>query len=73
MKYRLLGNSGLGISEVALGTMTFGEDWGWGATKDEARKIYESYRAAGGDFTDTANVYIRASCPKQRMEGLGCP
>ena len=31
MKYRLLGNSGLRISEAALGTMTFGEDWGWGA------------------------------------------
>jgi aryl-alcohol dehydrogenase-like predicted oxidoreductase len=39
MKYRLLGNSGLRVSEAALGTMTFGDDWGWGAAKDEARKV----------------------------------
>jgi aryl-alcohol dehydrogenase-like predicted oxidoreductase len=31
MRYRLLGNSGLRVSEAALGTMTFGDDWGWGA------------------------------------------
>jgi aryl-alcohol dehydrogenase-like predicted oxidoreductase len=43
MKYRLLGNSGLRVSEAALGTMTFGDDWGWGAAKDEARKVYESF------------------------------
>lgn len=33
MKYRLLGNSGLRVSEAALGTMTFGEDWGWGSLR----------------------------------------
>lgn len=38
MRYRLLGNSGLRVSEAALGTMTFGEDFGWGMAKDEARK-----------------------------------
>ena len=48
MKYRLLGNSGLRVSEAALGTMTFGEDWGWGAAKDEARKVYDAFREAGG-------------------------
>jgi Aldo/keto reductase family len=57
MKYRLLGRSGLRVSEVALGAMTFGDDWGWGAPKDEARAIYDAYRAAGGNFIDTANVY----------------
>jgi aryl-alcohol dehydrogenase-like predicted oxidoreductase len=61
MKYRLLGNSGLRVSEAALGTMTFGEEWGWGAAKDEARKVYETYRAAGGNFLDTANVYTNGS------------
>jgi aryl-alcohol dehydrogenase-like predicted oxidoreductase len=61
MKYRLLGNSGLRVSEVALGAMTFGEDWGWGSPKDEARKIYDAYRAAGGNFIDTANVYTNGS------------
>ena len=61
MKYRLLGRSGLRVSEAALGTMTFGEEWGWGAAKDEARKVYETYREAGGNFIDTANVYTNGS------------
>src|SRR5215472_11746781 len=61
MKYRLLGNSGLRVAEMSLGTMTFGEDWGWGSGKDEARKIYDAYRAAGGNFLDTANVYTNGT------------
>lgn len=61
MRYRLLGDSGLRVSEAALGTMTFGEDWGWGAAKDEARKVYDAFREAGGNFIDTANVYTNGS------------
>ena len=61
MKYRLLGNSGLRVSEAALGTMTFGDDWGWGAAKDEARKVYDAFRDAGGNFIDTANVYTKGT------------
>jgi aryl-alcohol dehydrogenase-like predicted oxidoreductase len=61
MNYRLLGNSGLRVSEVSLGTMTFGEDWGWGSAKDEARKVYDVYRDAGGNFIDTANIYTNGS------------
>jgi aryl-alcohol dehydrogenase-like predicted oxidoreductase len=61
MQYRLLGNSGLRVSEAALGTMTFGEDWGWGAAKDEARKMYDAFREAGGNFIDTANIYTNGS------------
>jgi aryl-alcohol dehydrogenase-like predicted oxidoreductase len=61
MKYRLLGNSGLRVSEAALGTMTFGEDWGWGSAKDEARKVYDAFRAAGGNFIDTANFYTNGT------------
>src|SRR5271170_2314766 len=61
MRYHLLGRSGLRVSELSLGTMTFGEDWGWGSPKDEARKIYDAYRAAGGNFIDTANVYTNGS------------
>ncbi len=57
MNYQLLGRSGLRVSELCLGTMTFGEDWGWGASKDEARRIYSAYRNAGGNFIDTANIY----------------
>src|ERR1700760_786772 len=61
MKYRLLGNSGLRVSEAALGTMTFGEDWGWGTAKDESRKVHDAFRDAGGNFIDTANVYTNGS------------
>jgi aryl-alcohol dehydrogenase-like predicted oxidoreductase len=61
MKYRLLGNSGLRVSEAALGTMTFGEEWGWGSPKDEARKVYEAFREAGGNFIDTANFYTNGT------------
>ena len=61
MKYRLLGNSGLRVSEAALGTMTFGDDWGWGSAKDEARKVYDAFRDAGGNFIDTANFYTNGT------------
>jgi aryl-alcohol dehydrogenase-like predicted oxidoreductase len=61
MKYRLFGNSGLRVSEIALGTMTFGEDWGWGASKGEAQKVYNAFRDAGGNFIDTANVYTNGT------------
>jgi aryl-alcohol dehydrogenase-like predicted oxidoreductase len=71
MRYRLLGNSGLRVSEICLGTMTFGEDWGWGAAKDEARKIYEAYREAGGNFIDTANLYTMGTSEKFVGEFIG--
>jgi aryl-alcohol dehydrogenase-like predicted oxidoreductase len=61
MRYRLLGNSGLRVSEAALGTMTFGDDWGWGSPKDEARKVYDAFREAGGNFIDTANLYTNGT------------
>jgi aryl-alcohol dehydrogenase-like predicted oxidoreductase len=61
MRYRLLGNSGLRVSEAALGTMTFGEEWGWGTAKDESRKVYDAFREAGGNFMDTANFYTNGT------------
>jgi aryl-alcohol dehydrogenase-like predicted oxidoreductase len=61
MRYRLLGNSGLRVSEFALGTMTFGDEWGWGSAKDEARKVYDAFREAGGNFIDTANLYTNGT------------
>jgi aryl-alcohol dehydrogenase-like predicted oxidoreductase len=61
MNYHLLGRSGLRVSELCLGTMTFGEEWGWGADRDEARRIYDAYRSAGGNFIDTANVYTNGT------------
>ena len=57
MRYKLLGRSGLRVSEVALGTMTFGPDWGWGADADESRRIFTRYDEAGGNFVDTSNNY----------------
>ncbi len=61
MRYRLLGKSGLRVSEAALGTMTFGDEWGWGSAKDEARKVYDAFREAGGNFIDTANLYTNGT------------
>jgi len=57
MIYKLLGKSGLRVSELCLGTMTFGEDWGWGSSKDESRKVFDRYVESGGNFIDTANLY----------------
>src|SRR5881275_279934 len=61
MRNRLLGRSGLRVSELCLGTMTFGEDWGWGASNQESRKIYDAFREAGGNFIDTANLYTNGT------------
>src|SRR5712671_1949323 len=64
MKYRLLGKSGLRVSEASLGTMTFGDEWGWGSPKTEAQKVYETYREGGGNFIDTANFYTNGTSEK---------
>ena len=57
MRHVLLGRSGLRVSELCLGTMTFGEEWGWGASKEESRRIFDAYAERGGNFIDTANKY----------------
>ncbi len=64
MRYKLLGKSGLRVSELCLGTMTFGEDWGWGASKDTSRQIFDAFVEAGGNFIDTANGYTDGSSEK---------
>jgi aryl-alcohol dehydrogenase-like predicted oxidoreductase len=64
MKYKLLGKSGLKVSELALGTMTFGEDWGWGASKEQSSKIFDSFANAGGNFIDTAETYTNGTSEK---------
>ncbi|MFL6409406.1 MAG: aldo/keto reductase [Nitrososphaeraceae archaeon] len=61
MKYQLLGKSGLRVSELCLGAMTFGEEWGWGASKEECHKIFNAYVDAGGNFIDTANKYTEGT------------
>lgn len=57
MKYKLLGKSGLKVSELCLGTMGFGTEGGWGADKETSFKILENFATAGGNFIDTANIY----------------
>jgi aryl-alcohol dehydrogenase-like predicted oxidoreductase len=59
--YRLLGRSGLRVSPLGLGTMTFGADWGWGADKDDARRIFDTYVDRGGNFLDSANQYTNGT------------
>lgn len=62
--YRLLGNSGLRVSPMCLGTMTFGEDWGWGADFDTSQQIFNTYSDRGGNFIDTANQYTNGTSEK---------
>jgi aryl-alcohol dehydrogenase-like predicted oxidoreductase len=57
MNYKLLGRSGLKVSELCLGTMGFGTEAGWGADKDTSFAIMDAYANAGGNFLDTANIY----------------
>ena len=57
MRYKLLGKSGLRVSELALGTMTFGETWGWGASHEESQRMFERFAEAGGNFIDTSVNY----------------
>ncbi len=59
MRYKLLGASGLRVSELCLGAMTFGEAWGTGASKAESRAMFDAYAEAGGNFIDTANFYTK--------------
>lgn len=58
MRYSLLGRSGLRVSKIALGTMTFGTGVEWSRSEDEARAVFETYAEAGGNFIDTANMYM---------------
>lgn len=57
LKYRLLGKTGLRVSEICLGTMSFGNQWGFGADKETSFRVLGAYAEAGGNFLDTANKY----------------
>ncbi len=57
MRYKLLGDSGLRVSELALGSMTFGKNKPWGCSKAVAKTIYDAYRTAGGNLIDTASYF----------------
>lgn len=60
-RYSLLGRSGLRVSPLCLGTMTFGTEWGWGAPRETAHRLLDRYFAAGGNFVDTADGYTNGS------------
>jgi aryl-alcohol dehydrogenase-like predicted oxidoreductase len=65
--YRLLGRSGIRISPLCLGAMTFGTDWGWGADAQTSRAIFDAYAERGGNFIDTANFYTKGT--SERLVG----
>ncbi|MEU7869570.1 aldo/keto reductase [Dactylosporangium sp. NPDC049140] len=62
--YVSLGRSGLRVSPLTLGTMTFGEDHGWGASVEESEAILAEYLERGGNFIDTANIYTNGHSEK---------
>lgn len=61
LPYTLLGASGLRVSTLCLGTMTFGDEWGWGADKDTCAEIFTRFAERGGNFIDTANNYTNGT------------
>jgi aryl-alcohol dehydrogenase-like predicted oxidoreductase len=71
MNYKLLGRSGLKVSELCLGAMGFGTEGGWGAEKDASFAIIDAFANAGGNFIDTANVYKLGTSEKIIGEYLG--
>jgi len=71
MKYKLLGRSGLKVSELCLGTMGFGTEGGWGADRATSFDILDAYADAGGNFLDTANVYKLGTSEKITGDYLG--
>lgn len=71
MRYKLLGKTGLRVSELCLGTMTFGEDWGWGASREVSLEIAQKFREAGGNFIDTACNYTNGTSEKIVGEAIG--
>jgi len=60
-EYRLLGRTGLRVSRLCLGTMTFGTEWGWGSAEETARQIYNRFLDSGGNFIDTADGYTNGT------------
>ena len=57
--YITLGRSGLRVSPLCLGAMTFGPDWGWGSSVEDTTRIIDAYTSRGGNFIDTANIYTK--------------
>ena len=71
MRYKLLGKTGIRVSELCLGTMTFGMEWGFGSEKAEAKLIYDEFLKRGGNFFDTANIYTQGTSEKMLGAFIG--
>lgn len=71
MRYKLFGNTGLRVSEACLGTMTFGDDWGWGANRQESERMFRTFAECGGNFIDTASNYTNGSSETLLGDFLG--
>jgi aryl-alcohol dehydrogenase-like predicted oxidoreductase len=69
--YVTLGRSGLRVSPLCLGAMTFGEDLGWGSSVEESQQIIDRYLELGGNFIDTANFYTRSHSEKIIGDHIG--
>jgi len=69
--YVTLGRSGLRVSPLCLGAMTFGESLGWGSSVEESQQIMDHFIAAGGNFIDTANFYTKSHSEKIIGDHLG--
>ena len=67
MRYSILGRSGLRVSKLCLGTMTFGPGAAWSRPVEECRAVFDAFAAAGGNFIDTANMYTGGE--SERMVG----
>jgi aryl-alcohol dehydrogenase-like predicted oxidoreductase len=69
--YVTLGRSGLRVSPLCLGAMTFGEDLGWGTGVEESQQIIDRYIGLGGNFIDTANFYTSSHSEKIIGDHIG--
>jgi aryl-alcohol dehydrogenase-like predicted oxidoreductase len=69
--YVTLGNSGLRVSPLCLGAMTFGEDWGWGSSVKDSEAIVDRFLELGGNFIDTANAYTKGHSEKIIGDHIG--
>jgi aryl-alcohol dehydrogenase-like predicted oxidoreductase len=69
--YVTLGHSGLRVSPLCLGAMTFGEDWGWGSSVKDSEAIMDRFLELGGNFIDTANAYTKGHSEKIIGDHIG--
>lgn len=69
--YITLGRSGLRVSPLCLGAMTFGMDWGWGADVADSQRIMDAFIDRGGNFIDTANIYTKGHSEKIIGDHIG--